>query len=147
LGRDHGKSVLLCTHLLGDVERVCDRVVILHHGQVLRQGSVAELRTTRQDRYRLQIQGDPIAFLKDLCLEGVKVLADNGRGSLRVVVPDGWSVRVFFTLADNNAVILRGLQRDDEDLEELFHRVLSENEGNPNSEIRNPKEIQIPKSQ
>jgi len=66
---------------------------------------------------------------------------------LRVVVPDGWSVRVFFTLADNNAVILRGLQRDDEDLEELFHRVLSENEGNPKSEIRNPKEIQIPKSQ
>src|SRR5437870_13638617 len=33
LGRDHGKSVLLCTHLLGDVERVCDTVVILHHGQ------------------------------------------------------------------------------------------------------------------
>src|SRR5204863_4921082 len=29
LGRDHGKSFLLSTHLLGDVDRVCDRVVIL----------------------------------------------------------------------------------------------------------------------
>src|SRR5438270_7285404 len=62
LGREHGKSFLLSTHLLGDVERVCDRVVILHRGQVLLQGTVAELRTQRQDRYRLQIQGELAAF-------------------------------------------------------------------------------------
>ena len=55
------------------------------------------------------------------------MLQDNGRGELRVAVPDGWTTRAFFTLADNNGVVLRGLQRDDEDLEELFHRVLAEN--------------------
>src|SRR6266576_2127668 len=32
LGREHNKSVLLSTHLLGDVEQVCETVVILHHG-------------------------------------------------------------------------------------------------------------------
>jgi ABC-2 type transport system ATP-binding protein len=127
LAKDHGKSVLLSTHLLGDVERVCDTVVILHHGQVLKHGGAAELRTTRQDRYRLQIQGDPHGFAEDLRLEGVKVLQDNGRGELRVVVPQGWVTRAFFALADNSGVLLRGLQRDDEDLEELFHRVLAEN--------------------
>src|SRR5215472_6824478 len=37
LAKEHGKSFLLSTHLLGDVERVCDTVVILHHGHVLRQ--------------------------------------------------------------------------------------------------------------
>src|SRR6516165_5163779 len=31
LGTEHGKSVVICTHLLGDVERVCETVVILHH--------------------------------------------------------------------------------------------------------------------
>src|SRR5438874_3313588 len=51
LGREHGKSLLLSTHLLGDVERVCDSVVILHEGRVLRHGSVDELRTRRPDRY------------------------------------------------------------------------------------------------
>src|SRR5437773_4542318 len=55
LGKEHGKSLVVSTHLLGDVEQVCETVVILHHGQVLRQGTVAELRTQRQDRYRLQI--------------------------------------------------------------------------------------------
>jgi ABC-2 type transport system ATP-binding protein len=127
LGREHGKSFLLSTHLLGDVERVCDTVVILHQGCLLRQGSVAELCTQRQDRYRLQLQGATGAFLDELRLEGVQIIHDNGRGELRVAVPAGWRTRAFFALADNHGVLLRGLQSDDEDLEELFYRVLAEN--------------------
>jgi ABC-2 type transport system ATP-binding protein len=127
LGKDHGKSLLFSTHLLGDVERVCETVVILHQGQVLRQGQVAELRTRRHDRYRLQIQGNPKAYVEELRLEGARVMDDNGRGELRVAVPPGWATRAFFALADNHGVLLRGLQRDDEELEELFHRVISEN--------------------
>jgi len=129
LGRDHGKSFLLSTHLLGDVDRVCDTVVILHNGQVLQQGSVAALRTRRQDRYRLQIEGNPHAFLRELALEGVRVLHDNGRGEYRVATPPSWITRAFFALAANHDVLVRGLQRDDEDLEELFHRVLGERDG------------------
>src|SRR5579871_1095115 len=101
LGRDHGKSFLLCTHLLGDVERVCETVLILDGGRVLRQGTVAELRTRRQDRYRLQVQGDAAGFREELRLEGVTILSDNGRGELRVAVPPTWVTRTFFALADN----------------------------------------------
>jgi ABC-2 type transport system ATP-binding protein len=126
LGRDHGKSILLSTHLLGDVERVCETVLILHRGRLLLQGGVAELCRRRQDRYRLQIQGESTAFREELRLEGVRIVGDNGRGELRVAVPPRWVTRAFFTLADNHRVLLRGLQPDDEDLEELFHRVLSE---------------------
>lgn len=126
LGRDHGKSVLLSTHLLGDVERVCETVIILHQGRLVRQGSVAELRTIRQDRYCLQIEGDSTGYQRDLQLEGARVLQDNGRGELRVAVPTGWVTRAFFALADHHGVLLRGLNRDDEELEELFHRVLAE---------------------
>jgi ABC-2 type transport system ATP-binding protein len=126
LGREHGKSVLLSTHLLGDVERVCESVLILHQGRILLQGSVAELRTRRQDRYRLHLQGDTTAFREELRLEGVSVLHDNGRGELRVAVPPNWVTRAFFALADNHGVLLRGLQPDDENLEELFQRVLTE---------------------
>ena len=146
IAKEYGKSFILSTHLLGDVERVCDTVVILHQGRVLRQGNVAELRTRRQDRYRLQIQGDPTAFVEELRLEGVRLIHDNGRGELRVAVPPDWVTRAFFALADNHGVVLRGLQPDDEDLEELFYRVLSEDgtnhrgtEDTGKSEIRNSK--------
>jgi ABC-2 type transport system ATP-binding protein len=135
LGRDHGKSFLLCTHLLGDVERVCETAVVLFQGRVLRQGSVAGLRTRRQDRYRLQIQGEPHAFIEELRLEGVRLVHDNGNGELRVAVPEGWITRAFFVLADHHGVLLRGLQRDDEDLEELFHRVIRETRASDNGPV------------
>src|SRR5947208_12635073 len=111
--------MILSTHLLGDVEKVCETVVILHHGKVLVQGGVQELRMRRHDRYRLQIQGVADKFLEDLRLEGVRVLHDNGRGELRVAVPAGWVTRMFFALADNDGVVLRGWQGNDEDLDEL----------------------------
>jgi ABC-2 type transport system ATP-binding protein len=127
LGKDHGKSMILSTHLLGDVERVCDTVVILNQGRILQQGKVDALRTRRQDRYRLQIQGETKAFIEDLCLEGARIVPDNQEGNLRVIVPEDWVTRNFFTLADHHGILLRGLQPDDEDLDELFHRVLTEN--------------------
>ncbi len=126
LGREHQKSLILCTHLLGDVERVCTTVLILHKGRLLRQGGVSELCARRQDRYILQIEGDPTAFREELALEGVIVVADNTRGQWRVTVPDGFVTRAFFSLAHNHGVLIRGLSVDDESLEELFHRVLAE---------------------
>ena len=69
LGREHGKSILLSTHLLGDVERVCETVLILHQGQLLLQGGVDEVRTRRQNRYRLQVEGDAATFREELRLK------------------------------------------------------------------------------
>src|SRR5262249_57440043 len=66
LGKEFGKSLLLSTHLLGDVEQVCEQVVILFNGEVRGQGTVAELCARRQDRYKLQIPGDAQAFLAEL---------------------------------------------------------------------------------
>src|SRR5262249_44406969 len=126
---EYNKAVLLSTHLLGDIEKVCDAVIILHEGRMLCQGDVTTLCRRRQDRYRLQIQGEANGFLDELRLEGVEVLEDNGRGGLRLRVPAGWVTRAFFILADHHGVLIRGLESDDENLEELFHRVIEEQQG------------------
>ncbi len=122
LGTDHGKSIILSTHLLADVQAVCERVVIVAGGRIRGQGSVEELCARRSDRFRLRVQGDSKRFRDDLRNEGVAVLSDNGRGDFRVAVPTGWSNLAFFKLADLNDVAIRSLLRDDESLEELFLR-------------------------
>src|SRR5207245_9221131 len=99
LGKDHGKAILLSTHLLGDIDKVCDAVVILHQGRILCQGPVQELCRRRHDRYRLHIQGEPNGFLEELRLEGVQILHDNGRSEYRVQVPTSWTTHAFFKLA------------------------------------------------
>lgn len=130
LGKEHGKSLILSTHVLGDVERVCDQVVILHEGRILRQGSPAELRGRCRDRFRLEIEpADRLEeFQGDLESEGATVLPGNRRGELCVQVPDGWPTRLFFALADYSGATVRGLRRDEEDLERMFLRVMAETE-------------------
>jgi ABC-2 type transport system ATP-binding protein len=131
LGKEHKKAILLSTHLLGDIDKVCDAVVILHQGRILCQGPVQQLCQRRHDRYRLQIQGEAHGFLEELRLEGVQILHDNGRGEYRVQVPPSWTSQAFFKLAQLHNIVVRGLQADDEDLEELFHRVIQENQAPP----------------
>lgn len=44
-----GKTIFLNTHILGDVEEICDRVAILDHGNIIAEGSPQELTTGYSD--------------------------------------------------------------------------------------------------
>ncbi|MBN2476009.1 MAG: ABC transporter ATP-binding protein [Pirellulales bacterium] len=61
--RDQGKTVFLNSHLLGEVERVCDRVAILVQGKVVRQGTIDDL-TAHGRRYEIELSGDPAGGLR-----------------------------------------------------------------------------------
>ncbi|MEE2940762.1 MAG: ABC transporter ATP-binding protein [Planctomycetota bacterium] len=54
LGRNQGKNVVLCSHLLPDVERTCDHVVVIVRGRAVLQGSIAELTAAEATRLRLE---------------------------------------------------------------------------------------------
>jgi sodium transport system ATP-binding protein len=43
--RDRGKTVIYSTHVMSEVEKLCDVVGIIHHGRLLAEGSIAGLRT------------------------------------------------------------------------------------------------------
>jgi ABC-2 type transport system ATP-binding protein len=55
--RDQGKTVFLNSHLLGEVEQLCDRIAILVAGRVVRQGTIAAL-TADSARYVIELRGD-----------------------------------------------------------------------------------------
>jgi sodium transport system ATP-binding protein len=43
--RDRGKTVIYSTHIMAEVEKLCDRVGIIHDGRLVAEGTLAELRT------------------------------------------------------------------------------------------------------
>ena len=47
--KGRGKCVIFSTHVLHDAERLCDRITILHHGEVVASGSTAEVRGIRPE--------------------------------------------------------------------------------------------------
>ncbi len=62
--RNEGKTVFLNSHLLGEVERICDRVAILAGGEVVRQGTVEDL-TARGRHYEIELHGSPSDAMRE----------------------------------------------------------------------------------
>ncbi len=64
LGHTQKKSLLMCSHLLPDVERCCNDVIVLEKGRVVRQGSIREL--THGDGLRVEVRVDPVERFRAL---------------------------------------------------------------------------------
>jgi ABC-2 type transport system ATP-binding protein len=128
---DHHKSVILSTHLLADVERLCDVVIILAAGRVRAAGLVAQLKDQRGQRYRLQLIGPASQFAQRLQQQGVTILDQPNSGDWRLLVPVDWPTQRFFSVAADTGVAIRRLLPDEETLEELFLRLLSSSENQP----------------
>ena len=76
---DEGVTVLLSTHLLAEVEQVCDEVVVMDHGRVIRTGTVSELTNAASSAYvEVNDVGRAAAFL--VALPGVRAVEPEGDG-------------------------------------------------------------------
>ena len=104
LARESGVGVLLCTHLLDDVDRLCTRIGIIHQGKTVVEGGLSELLASRQAgmRYRLRLLAPPpettrAADIRILVQEGQWWHVDIGpgvspQGAWRELLGAGWPV-------------------------------------------------------
>ena len=120
LGSLHGKSIIVSTHLLADVQAVCERVVIIAGGELRGVGTVDELCARRNDRYRLRFVGPKDAFETALIAAGLTSIAHAAPHEVRIVLPAGRSTLDLFRVASETRVNLRAVLRDDVSLDELF---------------------------
>jgi ABC-type multidrug transport system ATPase subunit len=72
-----GRTVLLSSHMLGEVQQICDRVGVIAHGRMIAEGSVEELR----GRESILIRAEPLA--------AARAKAEQLFGAARVDVSDG----------------------------------------------------------
>jgi ABC-2 type transport system ATP-binding protein len=78
---ERGKTILLCSHLLADVEDVCDRIAILYGGKIQTQGKVKDLL---QQTNKKQITTDAIS---DTALERIKQVIQDENADCVVTSP------------------------------------------------------------
>ncbi|MBK8100349.1 MAG: ABC transporter ATP-binding protein [Planctomycetes bacterium] len=117
LSRDLGKSVVLSTHILQDVEAVCDAVVVLERGRLVAEGPLRELTRTTDDQYRLQIE--PADLQLPERLPGLELRSMPGGGyHVRLVAPA--SPRAVFAAVHAAGGVVRQLERQRRSLEDVF---------------------------
>ena len=71
-GRDFGISIMLSSHLMGDIERTCDRIIVLDEGRVTEQGAVSGF-TQETETLLLEVDEGREALLTALVARGVDV--------------------------------------------------------------------------
>jgi ABC-2 type transport system ATP-binding protein len=76
--RDKGKTILMCSHRLEDVQQVCDRIAILNEGELQELGEVSKLL---EDANRMELRASGLALSEELRRDLEAVLQRHG-GSL-----------------------------------------------------------------
>jgi ABC-2 type transport system ATP-binding protein len=89
IGREFGISIVISTHLMGDVERTCDSVVVLDAGKVLRTGAVAGL-TEETEAVLVDVVEHADLLAGALERRGLDVKADGNRLKLAGVSAAGY---------------------------------------------------------
>jgi len=118
-----GVDVLVSTHLLGDVERVCDRVVMVHAGQVLVQGPITAVAGTTDAGFAVQL-GDNGATVRE-ALERAGLQVRQAGDELQVQGAGG-AADCIRDLAAGHGWALRRLIPRAPSLEETFLRLQAE---------------------
>ncbi len=122
VSRRRQMSLILCSHLLRDVERVCERVIVFNQGEVAARGRMSELTGARRSVYDLRVKGDASAMLTDLKDQGCDWReAEDG---YRLFLADGLGPETIFRAARANGVQVRHLRPGAESLEDVFLRAL-----------------------
>jgi ABC-2 type transport system ATP-binding protein len=119
LSRSHQKSIVICTHILPDVQQVSDFVVILASGRVSVAKEMSELAHPPVPALQVRILGSPDHFL--IALKAQNLDAKLGPRSTIVVAGDSDELlRAIWRTAANNDVIVRSLTPARNSMEAIF---------------------------
>ena len=122
-----GCAIILSTHLLPDVERVCDHAVIMHQGAVRFVGTIDELRGARGRDTELTVEVKADAQkLADALTESGATCTVVSRIQLSVDLPANGTSELVFRRAKEQGLQIRGLEVRRESVETAFLRVLGD---------------------
>jgi ABC-2 type transport system ATP-binding protein len=118
--RRYGATVLLTSHYMADIEALCKRVIVIHHGRILYDGGLTGLGERFSPHKTIVV--DLLNGGGDLSRYGEVVSAEDGRVELRV--PKGETARVTSRILSDLAV--EDLTVQDPPIEDVIERVFAQ---------------------
>jgi ABC-2 type transport system ATP-binding protein len=135
-----GRTVLLSSHLLGEVQHICDRVAVIDRGRIIAESTVEELRggtelivaATPSDLARSELES-----MREV--EGVRTF----EGALRVRTDDRHTALINRTLVAAGVAVTE-LRRDERELEDVFLAMTWHETDQPEHETHRPVAERVP---
>lgn len=115
------KTVIFSTHIMQEVQAICDRVIVINQGEIVADDKVANLLKRQSHVYVVvEFEGE-VNESELLALDGVESVTSMQKGLYRLAAREGADLRpeVFRLAADRNLSLI-GLRQEENSLEEIF---------------------------
>src|SRR4029079_6858293 len=122
LAHHKGMNLLFSSHLLPDVEPVCDYVIVLGSGKLLAEGQIQELKQLHDQTFDLRLKTEMTSFADRL--KGLGCATELLDDLLRVRIPAGQSPQLLWKVAAERQEQIRFLRPQRSTLEEVFLNAL-----------------------
>ena len=123
VGRE--KTVLLSTHIMQEVEAICDRVIIINKGQIVANKTIVELQKSKGNRKLITVEFDKKAEKKELMKIGNVLEARELKGNKYQIFSDSkFDLRpAIFEFAVNNKLTVLQMNIEEQKLESIFQEL------------------------
>lgn len=123
VGRE--KTVLLSTHIMQEVEAICDRVIIINKGQIVANKTIVELQKSKGNRKLITVEFDKKAEKKELIKIGNVLEARELKGNKYQIFSDSkFDLRpALFEFAVNNELTVLQMNMEEQKLESIFQEL------------------------
>ena len=122
---DQPKSVLISTHILPDVQTICDQVVIISQGEIRRNESLEILSKPTSPTVTVRVLGDSTNFLRMLERSGMETHSDFS-GEIVISGKNDQVAAEVWSIAQKAGVSIQSLHPAKNSLEEIFIETIKE---------------------
>jgi ABC-2 type transport system ATP-binding protein len=118
LAHNKGMNLIFSSHILPDVEAVCDYVIVLGRGKLLAQGEIGGLKQIHEQSFDVRVKSNSSTFVERLTALGCRAEANGDL--LRVRIPANSSPQILWEVAAAEGEQIRHLRPQRSTLEEVF---------------------------
>ena len=127
--RDRGEThILLSSHLLGDVEAVCDEVIILKNGHMAACCDLERERRANRSFVEIELESPQPEFAAALSAAGCEMGIQDDR-RFKMVMPSEMTVRSIYEAAGRHDAVIRRLDCKRDSLQDIFLRAMEDDNG------------------
>lgn len=116
------KTVIFSTHIMQEVEALCDRVVIIDRGQIVADDPIAEIHARSQAESAVTIElGSEVQASMLQKIKGVRRVQNLGKNRWRLISAAGLDIRPeVFQFASQHQLVLLEIHREEQSVEDVF---------------------------
>ena len=122
IGRD--KTIMLSTHIMQEVEAICDKTIIVNHGKIVANENTQDLRSQQDKHILLTVEFDKDVNVKDLQkIEGVIQVKSSTNNVWLFEIKDDAVRNNIFQFAMQKEIVVLSIQKEEQSLESVFKKL------------------------